>query len=322
MQNKILILSCGTRNLLVRYFRNAKFDQVIAADCSELAPALYEADKYYIIPRMKEDGYFDAVMEICRKEKVTAVLPLQEDELILISTNRERFEKEGIRVIVSEPDVLQLCRDKYLFLEHMRKQGIPVLKSYVELTDFDRDYEQGRIRFPVFVKPVCGAGSIGAMKVSCRELLEALFRYSEEPLLIQELCEGREFGIDLYVDLLNGKTIDAFVKEKLRMRAGETEKSVTCNDKALRDFACEVASKLKLAGPVDMDVFEKNGTFYISEINPRFGGGFPHAYVCGVDTPSYILTNLNGEENASRLQEEREEIYVLKYSDILALDKE
>lgn len=322
MQNKILILSCGTRNLLVRYFRNAKFDQVIAVDCSELAPALYEADKYYIIPRMKEEGYFDAIMEICRKEKVTAVLPLQEDELILISANRERFEKEGIRVIVSEPEVLQLCRDKYLFLEHMHKQGIPVLRSYAELDGFDRDYEQGRIQFPVFVKPVCGAGSIGAMKVSCRELLEALFRYSEEPLLIQEFCEGREFGIDLYADLISGEIVDIFAKEKLRMRAGETEKSVTCNDKALRDFACEVASKLKLAGPVDMDVFEKDGTFYISEINPRFGGGFPHAYVCGVDTPSYILTNLNGEENASRLQEEREELYVLKYSDVLALDKE
>lgn len=322
MQNNILILSCGTRDLLVRYFRNAGFDKVIGADCSELAPALYEADKYYIIPRMKEAGYFDAIMEICHREKVTAVLPLQEEELILISANRERFEREGIRVIVSEPEVLQLCRNKYLFLEHMRKHGIPVLNSYIELEAFYRDHEQGRIQFPVFVKPVCGAGSIGAMKVPCRELLDALFQYSEEPLLIQEFCEGREFGIDLYADLLSGELIDIFAKEKLRMRAGETEKSVTCNEKRLRQFAYDAASTLQLSGPVDMDVFERDGVFYVSEINPRFGGGFPHAYACGVDVPSYILRNLTGECNESHWEEERGEIYVLKYSDILVLDKE
>ena len=69
-----------------------------------------------------------------------------------------------------------------------------------------------------------------------------------------------------------------------------------------------------------MDVFEKDGTFYLSEINPRFGGGFPHAYACGVDTPSYILRNLQEKPNESHWQEEREEIYVLKYSDILCVD--
>ena len=95
MSDNILILSCGTRDLLVRYFKRADYGRVIGADCSELAPALYEADKYYLIPRMKEEGYFDAILEICRKEGITAILPLQEDELNLISENRELFEQEG-----------------------------------------------------------------------------------------------------------------------------------------------------------------------------------------------------------------------------------
>ena len=320
MSANILILSCGTRDLLVRYFKNADFDQVIGADCSELAPALYEADKYYLIPRMTEEGYFDAILEICRKEKITAILPLQEDELNLISENRTLFEQEGIRTIVSPLETLQICRDKYRFFEHMKKHQIPVLNSYIDLAEFEKAYEAGKIAFPVFVKPVRGAGSVGAMKISCMELLKALFRYSEEPLLIQEFCNGREFGIDVYVDLVSSEVVDVFMKEKLRMRAGETEKSVTNNDPGLKEFICRVASTLKLSGPIDMDVFEKDGTFYLSEINPRFGGGFPHAYACGVDTPSYILRNLRGEANESHLQEEREEIYVLKYSDILCVD--
>ena len=146
------------------------------------------------------------------------------------------------------------------------------------------------------------------MKVSCMELLKALFQYSEEPLLIQEFCNGREFGIDVYVDLVSGEVVDVFMKEKLRMRAGETEKSVTSNDPELKEFIGRVASTLKLSGPIDMDVFKKDGTFYLSEINPRFGGGFPHAYACGVDTPSYILKNLRGTANESHLQEDRKSV--------------
>ena len=319
--NNLLILSCGTRDLLVRYFKKSSFDNVIGADCSELAPALYEADRYYIIPRMSDPQYFDAVFEICQKEGIRAVLPLQEDELQLIAENRKRFEDRGIRVIVSEAETIELCRDKYHFLNYMESQEIPVLKSYEELEEFQKDYEQGKIDFPVFVKPVRGAGSIGAMKVMCMEVLEVLCTHSEEPLLIQEFCEGQEFGVDAYIDMVSGETVALFAKEKLRMRAGETEKSITCQKEDLRAFALRVIDKMNLSGPVDMDIFQKEGTYYISEINPRFGGGFPHAYACGMDTPNYLARNMQGIPNESHLEEEYDEVYVLKYSDIMVIEK-
>ena len=48
----ILILSAGTRNKVVQYFKKALNGdgRVIATDCSNLAPAIYDADKYYIVP--------------------------------------------------------------------------------------------------------------------------------------------------------------------------------------------------------------------------------------------------------------------------------
>ena len=50
----ILILSAGTRNKIVQYFRKELNGEgkVIATDCSNLAPAIYEADGYYIVPRI------------------------------------------------------------------------------------------------------------------------------------------------------------------------------------------------------------------------------------------------------------------------------
>ena len=67
----ILILSAGTRNKVVQYFvktLNGK-GTVVATDMSNLAPAIYEADKYYIVPRMTDPGYLDVILDICKKEK-------------------------------------------------------------------------------------------------------------------------------------------------------------------------------------------------------------------------------------------------------------
>ena len=87
----ILILSCGTRNKIVQYFKeningNGK---VVATDCSEIAPALYDADKYYTVPRMTEPGYIDVILDICKKEKIDGVLSLIDPELSLLALNND-----------------------------------------------------------------------------------------------------------------------------------------------------------------------------------------------------------------------------------------
>ena len=48
---KLLILSAGTRNKVVQYFKKecGENDRIIATDCSNLAPAVYEADKFYLV---------------------------------------------------------------------------------------------------------------------------------------------------------------------------------------------------------------------------------------------------------------------------------
>ena len=130
-----------------------------------------------------------------------------------------------------------------------------------------------------------------------RELLGVLCRYSKEPLLIQQYADGEEFGADIYVDLISKKPVAIFTKKKVRMRAGETEKSISVKDPALFELIEKTVSALSLAGPIDMDIFRIDGKYYISEINPRFGGGYPHAWHCNVKFPELIAKNLLGEEN-------------------------
>ncbi len=317
----ILILSCGTRTLLVRYFKepDSGFDRVIGTDCSPYAPALYETDAYYLVPRMTEPDYLDTILDICRKESVNAVLPLQEDELALIASKRSLFTSIGVTPVISALSAVDLCRDKYAFYQHLILHQLPVLTSCDSFPSFLQEKEAGRMNLPVFLKPTRGCGSIGIQKVEQMELLEVLCKYADEDYMIQTLAQGEEFGADIYVDMLSHRPVSLFVKKKLRMRAGETEKSVSYQDESLFQLILNTVATLDLSGPIDMDIFQVEGTYYISEINPRFGGGYPHAHNCGICFPKLIANNLVGKENTDTIGSYEDGICMLKYTDLFIM---
>lgn len=166
----VLILSCGTRNKIVQYFKKelAGLGSVIAADCSKLAPALYEADRHYIVPRIESDDYLDAILEICRENNIRAVLSLIDPELSFLARHRELFLENGVFPIVSDFDVVEMCFDKYEMARFLKAHGYPTARTYISKEDFFSDLEAGVITYPVFVKPRKGSASIGTRSNLCR----------------------------------------------------------------------------------------------------------------------------------------------------------
>ena len=100
------------------------------------------------------------------------------------------------------------------------------------------------------------------------------------------------------------------------MRAGETDKSVSVKDKKLFELIKRFVKKAGVKGIIDIDIFDINGEYYISEVNPRFGGGYPHAYECGVNVPRMIINNIKGQENKEKIENYKENIYMMKYNEI------
>ena len=164
----ILILSAGTRNKIVQYFKNeiGNSGKVIATDMSELAPAIYEADKFYIVPAMSDPKYLDITLDICKKEKVDALFTLIDPEISLIAKNKTRFLDIGTIPLVSEYEQVELAFDKYKMFCYLKENGFKTAKSYVDKNEFYTDLNEGKINFPVFVKPVKGSASINISKVN------------------------------------------------------------------------------------------------------------------------------------------------------------
>lgn len=313
----ILILSVGTRNKLIQYFKKELNGEgkIIATDCSSLAPALYEADNYYITKRITDEGYLEEILDICVKEKIDTVLTLIDPEISLISKNIEKFEQINVKPIVSDFEKVEMCFDKYKMYKFLVKNSFKTAKSYIDKDEFYNDLEKKEIDFPVFVKPVRGSASLNINKINSKEELETIWKQADE-LIIQEYMNGQEYGLDAYIDMISGETVAIFAKKKIKMRAGETDKSVSIKDEKLFKLIENFIKEAGFKGIIDIDVFENDGEYYISEVNPRFGGGYPHAYESGVNVPQMIIKNIKGIENKKQIGDYKEKIYMMKYNEI------
>lgn len=313
----ILILSAGTRNKIVQYFKKALNGdgRVIATDCSNLAPAIYDADKYYIVPRMTDEGYLDVILDICKKEQISGVLSLIDPELSLLSDNVEKFVEVGTKVIGSSYELCERSLDKYEMYKWLVDNGYKCAKTYMNKEKFFADLDDGTAKFPVFVKPARGSASISISKVTDRDTVELLFAH-EDGLMIQEFLDGQEIGADVYIDMISGEVVSIFTKKKLKMRAGETDKAVSFKDEKLFELIKEFVDKAGYRGQIDIDIFDINGEYYISEVNPRFGGGYPHAYESGSDHMTLIVNNLEGKTNECIIGSYKENTYMMKYNEL------
>jgi carbamoyl-phosphate synthase large subunit len=317
----ILICSVGRRVKLVEYFKrelNKINGKIVAVDCDHTAAALYHADFFENVPRIDHPKYKNKIKELCKKYNITAVISLIDPELSLLSDVKAEFEKENISIIVSDKAVIDICYNKFQTYQFLQKNDLPLIPTYIDFVSVIEDINEGKLQFPLIVKPRNGSASLGIKKVfSLKELMH--FENQLDHFIVQPFISGEEFGIDCYIDLLTKKTTNIFIKKKLSMRAGETDKSISVRDEELDVLIENLLQALKPLGPIDIDCFKTEDGYMISEINPRFGGGYLHAHEMGQNFVSNIINNLKGIPNEQNVGNYKEGIKLVKFDDFVIL---
>lgn len=313
-----LMCSVGRRGELLKNFRKSlpEDSKIVATDNSQYAPALYLADKQYLVPRIDAPEYIGTLLNICRKENIHAITTFIDPEIELLSANREKFTEIGVEVLTPYEETAQLCFDKYKMFCFLKEQGIPTVRTWGTVEEFTVEHQAGKVQFPVFVKPRTGSGSVGARKVSAYDELVILMQ-AEPELIIQEYMDCQDLDADVYIDTISHQAVSAFSKKKIETRIGGASKTVSFKDPALFEFIKKIVSIMKFNGPVDMDFFFKDGEYYLSEINPRFGGAYLHAYGAGVDFIQMIENNLRGTENTPSFGEYEEGVVMMMYDSVV-----
>ncbi len=313
-----LMLSVGRRGELLKDFRMSIEDgsKIIATDLSPYAPAIYFSDKQYLVPRIDDPKYIDTILDICKKEQINAVTTFIDPEIEILAKNRDRFSELGVEVLAPYEETAELCFDKYKMFKHLQSVGVPTVMTWGTLGEFDEARKEGKIDFPVFVKPRTGSGSVGARRVYSHEILAESMK--EDPsLIIQELMDCEDLDADVYIDTITHEAVSAFSKKKVETRIGGASKTISFKDEKLFDFISQIVKTLKFNGPVDMDFFYRDGQYYLSEVNPRFGGAYLHAYGAGVDFIKLIENNLKGIANKPSFGDYEEGVVMMMYDSVV-----
>ncbi len=320
MNNKnILFCSVGRRARLLMDFRQSMngCGRLVATDLSPVAPALFFADETYLVPRITASDYFDHVLDICDKSKVKAITTLIDPEIEILANHRSELLAKGVLPLCPADWTAHLCFDKYEMFRHLHDKGVRTVLTYNSLESFKEGLAKGEVSLPVFMKPISGSGSVGIGRCDTMEQVEEKWNDGKFTYIIQELMTGGDCDADVYVDCISHKPVAVFSKKKIESRIGGASKTISYKDPKLFAFVEEVCSVLELNGPCDMDFFIKDGEYYLSEINPRFGGAYLHAYGAGVDFIKLILNNIDGKENQSIIGQYDEDIIMMMYDDVV-----
>lgn len=316
-----LMCSVGRRAELMKYFRQSMEpgSKIIATDNSPYAPALFFADKQYIVPRIDSPEYIDILLSICKDENINAVTTFIDPEIMILAENRDKFEALNVEVLAPYTETAKLCFDKYELFKFLSNNNIRTVMTWGSFSDVKNALDEGAVSFPVFVKPRSGSGSVGARKIYDIESLQNAFM-QDPTLIVQELMTGTgcfDLDADVYIDTISHNPVSIFSKRKISTTIGGANKTISFKDERLFDFAQEALSKFAFNGPIDVDFFYKDGEYYLSEINPRFGGAYLHAYGSGVDFIRMIENNLHGTENDVQIGDYDEGIVMMMYDSVV-----
>lgn len=289
----ILFTGVGRRIELLQAFRNAalvldKELKIYGADMAGTAPALAYCDFARRVVAMKDPQYIDDLLRICTDDYIDLLIPTIDTDLLVLSENKEKFEAIGTRVMISDPDKIQICRDKNNTSQFFADCGI---HAPMPVNDW-REYKAG---YPAFIKPKDGSSSINAFKVENREELE-VYAGQIEDYIVQPFISGREYTIDIFCDW-EGSPVSIVPRERLQVRAGEVLKTRIDLDQAMIEESKKLCSAFKPCGPMTVQLIrDAAGIDWFIEINPRFGGGAPLSMKAGARSAEAILRLMDSEE--------------------------
>lgn len=300
----VLITSAGRRTSLLSHFQQAagkRAGKVYAGDMDPLAPALYLADEAVRLPRVTTDEYIPFLLDFVQQHDIKLVVPTIDTELAVFAENAERFSDIGCRLLISSPELVSACRDKWNTSLVFSDKGIRVPRSWLP-----EDMSSADLPDKLFLKPRDGSASQDAYPVERRDLDTMLQQVPNA--IIQERITGREITIDALIDL-EGNPIHYVPRIRVKTVGGESVQGVTIKEPGLGEWIESlllVIGKMGGIGPMTLQAFLTGDEFILFEINPRFGGGFPLGHAAGGYYPQWILDMVAGETVPPRLGEYKE----------------
>ncbi len=277
MKEKIAVI--GANEPLIPFYRQAKAlgYEIIGIAIEKGAICKQYCDRFYPVSFADKD----AVVEVCRKEKVDGIISFSlESALPTVA-----YVAKQLGLVSNSEESIKLTQSKFAQRQALEKAGIPVPKYY--LIEKEDDLVKVQCRFPVIVKPVDSGGSQGICKVESQDKLVEAYRYAisfsrSSKAIIEEYVDGREFSVE-YISH-NGKHFFLQITDKVTSGAPRFVEmqhhqpaNITDNVKEqIKSMVESALTALKIENSASHTEIKLNskGELYIIETGARMGGDF------------------------------------------------
>lgn len=317
----ILLTSAGRRVPIINEFKKALAGyqgitgKVITVDMDPLSAGLYTSDGYHIVPAAKDNDYIPVLLDICKNNQIDAMIPTTDEELLVLAREKARFLSQGTRVIVSDYETINICNDKMATFKFLKINNIPVPVTYLP----EELPPAGVLKFPLFIKPRNGKGSVDCYQVHNYDELQHYEKTIHQPV-IQQFIKGPEYTADVMCDF-SSQIITVVPRERIATSSGVTQKGLTVGNQIIEHLAAAICRKLKVIGAANIQfIVDENGPQCI-EINPRFSGGISLTLAAGAKFPNMLIDMLLGKKVPLAMGKFEKDLIMLRYDAAVFIKK-
>jgi len=231
-----------------------------------IAPAF--CDIFEQAPMTTDDSYIDWLCNIIKKHNVDLIIPGIEADMFKWSNERGTIAKTGVKSVINNPELIKLCGDKWLFYETLKKNNSNLaIESRINgsFDEFIKDYG-----VPFLLKPRCGFGSRGIVKVDSKEIFLEHENNLGSILMAQPIIgnDRDEYTTSAFFDEKSNLCCYMTLRRKLS-KEGFTEKAQVVDIKNMDKTLKNLAQIFKPFGPTNFQFRKYNEKLKMLEINPR-----------------------------------------------------
>ncbi len=252
------------------------FETIIVNCNPETVSTDYDtSDKLYFEPLTTED-----VLSIYKKEKPLGVIAQFGGQTPL--NLAAELKKNGVKILGTSPEVIDLAEDRDQFRAMMDKLGIPMPEAGMAVTEDEAVEVAKKIGFPVMVRPSYVLGGRGMEVVhdeeSVREYMRAAIGVTpDRPILIDRflrhamecesdaICDGEHAFVPAVMEHIELAGIHSGDSACIIPSMHISEENL----KTIEEYTRKIAEEMHVQGLMNMQYAIENGKVYVIEANPR-----------------------------------------------------
>ncbi len=252
------------------------FETIIVNCNPETVSTDYDtSDKLYFEPLTLED-----VLSIYKKEKPVGIIAQFGGQTPLNLASK--LKKNGVKILGTSPEVIDLAEDRDQFRAMMDKLGIPMPESGMAVDTTDAIKIANKIGYPVMVRPSYVLGGRGMEVVYDDEQMTeymgaAIGITPDRPILIDRFLQhALECEADAISDGLHAY-VPAVMEhiELAGIHSGDSACIIPSKHipidvlRTIKEYTRKIAEEMHVVGLMNMQYAIEKGKVYVLEANPR-----------------------------------------------------